>query len=293
MSTNSWLLIGKAENWETALNDEIWGLIPKFEGKWKYLQVGDHLFFYVTSPIIGIVGYGKVNAKFKQDKPLWQDEIINRTILYPYRFEFITDYLLPQEKWKAGKIKIHLPTGVYSGINIIDDQDLLDLIHGAMKQNWNVTVESTPGITNTNLKPVKETTTLDISDLSHKKVQDMIYEIGKLHRYLTEKEYAMNGERLDVVWRRVEKSVPTYAFEVQVGGDIYHALGKLKHAFDIWNSNIYLVTDERHRETISDLLSGTFHEIKNHLKVINLHQIYDLYKIQAEDVKLRKAMGLE
>jgi hypothetical protein len=45
----------------------------------------------------------------------------------------------------------------------------------------------------------------------------------------------MDGTRLDAVWRRVEKSVPTYVFEIQVGGDIYHAIAKLKHAYDLWN----------------------------------------------------------
>ena len=78
------------------------------------------------------------------------------------------------------------------------------------------------------------------ASLDHSRIQEIIFEIGKLNRLISEKEYPMENERLDVVWRRVEKSVPTYVFEVQIGGDIYHALGKLKHAFDLWNSNIFL-----------------------------------------------------
>ena len=292
MPQNFWLIIGKPENWDIALKDEIWGLIPKFGGKWKYLQPGDLVFFYVTNPISGIIGLGKVQAKFKQDKPLWPDEISQGTVLYPYRFEFTSEYVLPQDKWKSHRIKTHLPTGMYSGINIIGDQDLIDDIQKEVNQQWNITIDNTSAEISNHSKPVKEDISLKTPDLSHNKVRDMVFEIGKLQRYITEKEYAMNGERLDVVWRRVEKSVPTYAFEIQVGGDIYHALGKLKHAYDIWNSNIYLVTDEQYREQIAELLSGTFHEIKNYIKVITLQQINYLYNIQNEDMKFRKEIGL-
>jgi hypothetical protein len=79
---------------------------------------------------------------------------------------------------------------------------------------------------------------------------------------------------------------------VQVGGDIYHALAKLKHAYDLWNSNIYLVIDERHREKAHELLSGTFHEISAAIKIINLAQVNELYTLQVNDVKLRQQMGL-
>ena len=128
--------------------------------------------------------------------------------------------------------------------------------------------------------------------LSHDKVKDMVFEIGKIHHYMTDKEYVMNSEILDVVWRRVEKSVPTYAFEIQIGGDIYHALAKLKHAYDLWNSNIYIVIDEKHRSKIEELLAGTFHEVTNIIKIINLNQVNELYDLQIDDVKLRKNLGL-
>jgi hypothetical protein len=80
--------------------------------------------------------------------------------------------------------------------------------------------------------------------LSHRDYQEMIKEIGKLQGFIAEMEYPMEGEKLDVVWRRVVGSVPTYVFEIQIGGDVYHALGKLKHAWDLWNSNIFLITDK-------------------------------------------------
>ena len=88
---------------------------------------------------------------------------------------------------------------------------------------------------------IKETSAEYGRPPGHKEIKTMLVQIGHLQRFIAEKEFPMDGERLDVVWRRVVRSVPTYVFEVQVGGDVCHALGKLKHAYDLWNSRIYLV----------------------------------------------------
>ena len=120
----------------------------------------------------------------------------------------------------------------------------------------------------------------------------MIFEIGKMDRYISEKEYSINSDRLDVVWRRVERSVPTYAFEVQIGGNPYQVLAKLHHAYNIWNSNIYLITENEQRDKIDEILGGSFYEIKNVVNVANLGQVKDLYSAQLKDVALRHQIGL-
>lgn len=292
MPKKFWVLCGKPENWEIALKDEIWGLIPSFGGKWKYLQVGDWLFFYATSPVVGIIGFGKVQAKFKQNKPLWPDEVLQKEVLYPFRFEFESDYVLPEDRWKEKRIKMRLPTGFYSGMNLLDDQDMIDALLEAMRRDWGTQVQYAGEVESRKPMFTEGHSPVTTPEISHDKLKDMIFEIGKIHRYITEKEYGINGDRLDVVWRRVEKSVPTYVFEIQIGGDLYHALAKLKHAYDIWNSNIYLVTEERHRDKIEELLAGTFHEIRNVVKIIGLEQIRSLHSLQVADLKLRKEIGL-
>jgi hypothetical protein len=102
----------------------------------------------------------------------------------------------------------------------------------------------------------------------------------------------MENERLDVVWRRVERSVPTYVFEVQIGGDIYHALGKLKHAFDLWNSNIFLIVSKNDLGKVESLLSGTFHEVKEKVKIITPQKVSELYKQKRRWVDIEKEIGL-
>jgi len=86
--------------------------------------------------------------------------------------------------------------------------------------------------------------------------------------------------------------VPTYAFEVQVGGDLYHALGKLKHAFDIWNSNVFLVASEEDRDKVNALLSGTFHEIGGRLRFIEVEQLERLFHGKQEVMGLERELGL-
>ena len=291
MPRNHWILCGKPENWNTALQDSIWALVPKFGGKWRYLRENDRLFFYATAPVAGVIGLGKVQAKFKQTKPQFPEEIAAKTVLYPFCFEFLPEYTLVESQWKTGRIKITLPTGSYSGMNLLDDQDIIDKITESIKRDWNVAPSEDDS--EVAAPPVAKTTSPSAqADLSHDRVKDMVYQIGKMHRYITDKEYVINSDKLDVVWRRVEKSVPTYAFEIQVGGDLYHALAKLKHAYDIWNSNIFLVTDDSYLVKIAELLSGTFHEIKGQLRIITLAQVNDLYSIQVDDAKLRKKLGL-
>ncbi len=291
MPDNFWILCGRPEHWVVGLKDGIWGLIPKFQGKWKYLKQGDWLVFYATSPISGVIGIGRAQAKFKQNQPLWPDELTKNEVLYPFRFEFQSEYALPEAEWKSKKIKLALPVGYYSALNLLDDKDIIDKLSENVKQKWNI-VLNLVDTDNVNIVPLKAVPLPEQVSLSHDKIKDMIFQIGKIHNYMTDKEYLMNSDKLDVVWRRVEKSVPTYAFEIQIGGDIYHALAKLKHAHDLWNSNIYIVIDEKHREKCEELLSGTFHEITNVVKIININQINELYILQVDDVKLRKQLGL-
>jgi len=55
-------------------------------------------------------------------------------------------------------------------------------------------------------------------------VKEKLREIRFLQEYLSETECKINGERLDVAWRRVAASVPQKVFEVQVSGNLYSAI---------------------------------------------------------------------
>jgi hypothetical protein len=86
--------------------------------------------------------------------------------------------------------------------------------------------------------------------------------------------------------------VPTYVFEVQVGGDIYHALAKLKHAYDLWNSRIFLVAAAPEKTKVDGLLSGTFHEIRERLTFVEIQQIHELYTRKKGYKELEEHIGI-
>ncbi|MEM2237974.1 MAG: hypothetical protein QXR26_08165 [Candidatus Caldarchaeum sp.] len=142
------------------------------------------------------------------------------------------------------------------------------------------------------LKPKQQPSTLHPSQDLHEQIKAMLVEIGRLQGYVSDAEYTMDGARLDVVWRRLERAVPTYVFEVQVGGDLYHALSKLKHARDIWNSKIFLVVGEEDITKADQLLSGTFHEIRQEIRVVKTSDIRELHERKKLYKELERRLGL-
>jgi len=110
--------------------------------------------------------------------------------------------------------------------------------------------------------------------------------------FVAESEYEADGTRLDVVWRKIEKGTQRYVFEVQVSGDLYHALGKLKHAYDRWNSNIFLVAKEEDMNKVNELLSGTYHEIQRRVKLVELNQVEELFRRKRAYREYEKGLGI-
>jgi len=48
---------------------------------WKQVNIGDILIFYAVSPVKGIIGYGVVQQKLKQDTPLWPEEMAKNEVI--------------------------------------------------------------------------------------------------------------------------------------------------------------------------------------------------------------------
>jgi len=268
--TSYWLAVGPQENWDTAFQQKnIWGLTDRQKHVWNKLAEKDVVLFYATKPISGMVGYGVVQTKFKQSEPLWPQEIAEGKVMWPNRFEFKVAYCLPRLDWEELKLDsdtLKLRAGM--GFNKIDSEVAKQLI--------------------AQLQPVEE-----VILSSHDEIKRKLVEIGKIQEYIAEPEYTFDLGRLDVVWRRLANSVPTYVFEVQVGGDIYHAIAKLKHAYDLWNSRIFLVASKSDRAKAKNLLSGSFHEINSRMKFIELEKIEELYKRKKAYFDLEEELGIK
>lgn len=270
---NYWLTVGAPEQWNTAFSHgNTWGLVTRQQHFWNELAENDVILIYITKPVSGLVGFGIVKTKFKQDKPLWPQEIAEGKVRWPLRFEFDVTYCLPPDEWNTKRITsdaLKLKVGI--GFHPVEPEFSQQMI--------------------SNLLPapiLNSEETLSLHDATKQK----LVEIGRLQNFLSETEYTFDIGKIDVVWRRVANSVPTYVFEVQVGGDIYHALGKLKHAFDLWNSHIFLVATQKDYDKAESLLSGTFHEIGKHIKFIELEKVEELYKRKKSYFDLEKKLGI-
>jgi len=258
------LAVGPPEYWQIAFEQgSIWGLraTPRHDALWKMLSEGDSVIFYATLPVGGVIGYGEVRRKFKQDRPLWPLEVKEGKVMWPNRFEFDAKYLLPQDRWETHKfVSDSFKIIARSGFQVVK-QELA-----------NEVIKAFP------IEPVTKEGIEKAGVSLHEEIKAKLVEIGRLQKHIAEPEYDMDGGKLDVVWRRIERAVPAYVFEVQIGGDLYHAIGKLKHAFDLWNSNIFLVVGEEDMRKANELLSGTFHEIQNKVKLVEAKKIDELLK---------------
>jgi hypothetical protein len=282
---NYWIIPGSEENWRQALISKgIWGLEEKQLDKiyWLAIVPNDLVLFYVTGKVKGIVGYGVIRGKFYQDIPLWKAEIQEGRVKWPLRFEFDVEFLLPEDNWRETKIPVARGAKFRQPLIFMERKDIIPIINELNPNSSLETLERDYAI------PVKE----EIPSPTHEDIKNLLLEIGKVQRFIATPEYKMGSDRLDVVWRRLPESVPTYAFEVQVGGDLYHALGKLKHAHDIWNSRIFLVASSDYLSEVNKLLAGTFHEIQAILKFIAIEKVQSLHKSKLDIYRIEKDLGI-
>lgn len=289
-----WLVVGSPHNWKTAFAQKnIWGLKQTQRHLWERLNEKDVLLFYVTSPVSGMIGHGTVRTKFRQDKPLWPKEIEERKVIWPLRFEFNVERCLPHDKWQTSRITSRelFPRGGFQALDCGIAQQLVSKFTSLPREYY---VETPTPISAEEIPPIYplEPPQIEQALPSHDELKHRLVEIGKLQGYLADEEYVFDIGKLDVVWRRVELSVPTYAFEIQVGGDMYHALAKLKHAFDIWNSQIFLVAPQADHGKVESLLSGTFHEINSRIKFIELEKVEELYRRKKAYLDFEKELGI-
>lgn len=289
---NYWLVVGSTKNWHTAFkHGNIWGLKETQRHLWESLNEDDNLIFYATMPVGGIIGCGLLRTKFKQPKPLWPDELKGHKVIWPLRFEFDVEFCLPLNNWTTDKI-VSKELWPRAGFQLLSKNIGENLASNVARLANDFKQKQPPLISEPTIGYVGKIEEMEKVPSSHEGLQRKLVEIGKLQGYLAEPEYPFDIGKLDVVWRRVLNSVPTYVFEVQVGGDVYHALAKLKHAFDLWNSHIFIVASEEERRKVDSLLSGTFHEISSRIRFIELKQVEELYRRKKSYLAFEKDLGI-
>lgn len=271
-----WIAAGPPDYWQISFTlGKIWGVTNKKSTQWEKLSNGDYVLFYATKPVSGVIGYGIVRTKFRQYEPLWPREVNEGKVIWPYRFEFDVEYSIPQDKWATHKISSnYMSAAARGGFQVVKEGEAQKIIQKLT------------------LKQAKPKVPVEKPVSIHNEIKNKLVQVGKLQGFIAESEYDMDGGKLDVVWRKVEKGSPTYVFEVQVGGDLYHAIGKLKHANDLWNSNIYLIVTESDVIKAKELLAGTFHEIRGKIHVIEAGKIERLFELKKAYRDFESQLGI-
>lgn len=130
-----YIFSGSPSNWQAALRANIWGLEGKHQAVWERIEAGNPVFFYATSLVSGLIGWGTVQRTFVGTEPYWPDELRDNQVKYPYRIEFIPGKLVEQESWKTGAVKIsHLGPIYFSGINPITSPKLINTLNGLVAE---------------------------------------------------------------------------------------------------------------------------------------------------------------
>lgn len=297
----NWLVIGISKNWETALSQPIpiWGLKQRFRSEFEILKTGDILWFYVTSPVSGVVGLGIVKDKYIDNSSLtWREELEKGRIIWPLRFRIQVLKVLPQSLWKTHKIKID-DFGLFwqLGFHLLDNNYVIELFKRAksifeIDENDIFAGASIAKSLIAEKEPCyKPPLEKDKLILTHNDLQTQIAELGKLQFYYTEVEYplSLTGEKknLDVVWKREIDGVPSFAFEIEISGMIERALDRLNFAFKKWNSRPRLVIPEGFLNKVNNILKLSERDFSNSMKTYSSAQIMELWN------KKRELRGIE
>lgn len=281
-----WIAFSSHENCETAFRLGIWGLRPGQESRWDRISENkDLVFFYVGKPVGGVVGCAVVLRKFRDNKLVWPEEYGKGRAIWPLRFEFSLSFRIDPSFWRQQKIRVpelkRFWQGGFQELPMPVAQKLLRLFPPTAGTQDNQVLQSSVGA------PTEVS-----SQNPHDQGKLWLVEIGRMQTFFADTEYPLQTKRVDVVWRRVELAVPSHVFEVQVGGNLTDALGKLKQAYDLWNSRIFLVGAQEHQRPFDQVIAGSFREIARRVRFIELAEVEQLYHRKQAFRELENRLGI-
>lgn len=100
-----WLAIGPSENWKIGVKKKIWAVGPAQSKSWEKVEPGDTVFFYVTAPVKGLIGYGTVEKTRVKEPPFWPQEKEKGHALWPFQITFSEVTCLSEEDWEAEALR--------------------------------------------------------------------------------------------------------------------------------------------------------------------------------------------
>jgi hypothetical protein len=270
-----------------SLEEGLWGFPEDKhrinERRWRALQPGIPVLVYGEyHRRRGIWLRGTLAEKMENREPVpyW----IQNPNGYPYQIKLKFVETSPESCHPVTKEELDSTFGLGVARQKIDRWSLL--VFGEEQEG--VTYSSTLFTKINDEFEARNVSPIPIARPKHDDLKEMIYQMGILQTKFPIKEFSLeDGRRLDVIWRRTPKSVPNWAFEVQVGGNIVEALAKLKHAWDLYSAIPVLVTLAEQTLEANSLLGGSFHEIGDVTRVLTDTKLAEFYqvKLQFKDLK--------
>lgn len=275
-----------------SLEAGLWGFPTDKQGlnkrRWKALQPG-----------IPVLLYGEYQGK----KGVWLKGILTEKM----ESQKPVSYWIQNPTGYPYQIKLELTKATPESSNAITKEELASTFNlGVARQKidrWSLIVfgEEQEGVTYGSSLFVKINDEFEARNVapiksvkpSHDDLKEMIYQMGVLQAKFPLKEFSLeDGRRIDVIWRRTPKSVPNWAFEVQVGGNLVEALAKLKHAWDLYSSIPVLVTRTDQLTDAESLLGGSFHEIKDLTRILTDSKLNEFYEVKLRFKDLKNTLGI-
>lgn len=260
---------------------KLWALKETLRSRWASMDKGDYVLFYHGGRFIYM---GKVFFKYPfADEPrqveagsylaesVWGRDVDGRTWPYLFFLEDVKEIDLPLSKLNelAG-----YNLGALGGfMKIREEEKALKVIEYLERAK--------PPVIPPSKEPPK-----------HGEIVDAIYALGELIGYKPERKYRHKGYEFDVVWHKPPRVGPKYVFEVHLKGSLEAALLRLKHAYDLWESQVFLVSTEDQLKEAQAKFLGELHEISDKVVLLNIKNIEEFYSFKGRFEWLERKFGL-
>jgi len=95
-----------------------------------------------------------------------------------------------------------------------------------------------------------------------------------------------------VVWHKPPRVGPKYVFEVHIKGSLEESLLRLKHAYDLWGSQIFLVSTEDQLKKARSKFLGELHELKDKATLLDIKIVKEFLDFKGKYEWLERKFGL-
>ncbi len=297
MTEKNWVFAVTPENWETIRSAGVFA--TQLERTTQRIEEGDRLVIYIVGSYSFRGALEVVGPWYRAQGLTFPDEIRDGSIKYHFQVKIRPLVVGVADLKKIRELLIFIQNkshfGVYFQRNPGNFGRPISEHDYAVISNELSSAREAPVAPIDRPVPMeprqKERPTED--GLSHFRIRDMLVEIGTMKGMAKSiKEYSFDHFKLDVAWhQQMVRAHPDYAFEVHFGGDLWKDLASLKHAYDRFNCNVFLVGRAGDKSQVDQILPGAFHEMRSKFRFVETGKIVRLHGLLKQVWELEESLG--